>query len=198
MAQGFWQTLVTLQAPGTAVAATTTRTSLTVGSTQARYTLPGNALKSPGDQLRLTASGIISTVVTTPGTQTIDFAMATVAVCSTGAMTLNTVAYTNTPWFLDILMTVKTSGTAGNFAFTGFWLCPASVNVALPATGPGPGGQIVPYSGTATGASTTSAGTVDLTVSQLLDLYATQSINTAGSSIQLLQMNISLLTATGF
>jgi len=197
MAVGFWQTLTPLQAAGTAVAATTTRTSLTVGSTQARYTLPGNSLKVAGDQLLLEASGIISTVVTTPGTQTIDFALATTTICSTGAMTLNAVAQTNTPWYLRMLMTVTTPGTACQLRFGGFWLSPASINVALGATGPGPGGQIVPYSGTATGASTNGV-TFDATVSQLIDLYATQSINTAGSSIQLIQMNVSLLTATGF
>jgi hypothetical protein len=197
MAQGFWQTLVTLQGPGTAIAATTTRTSMTVGSTQARYTMPANTIKQLGDKLVLRASGIISTVLTTPGTQTIDFAFATVANCSSGAMTLNAVAYTNTPWFMEMTMTAQAVGTAAQFRFTGYWLSPASVNVALPATGPGPGGQIIPYSGTATGASTLGA-TFDSTVTQLTDLYATQSINTAGSTIQLLQYSLTLITATGF
>ena len=201
MAQGYWQTLNTLQAPGTALTNSTTRTSLTTGSTQARYTLPGNALKFPGDQLLLKASGIISTIVTTPGTMTIDLALATVAVVSTGLMTLNATAQTNTPWYLEVLMTVKTAGKAGNFVYTGYWLSPASINVALGATGPGPGGQIVPYSGTATGATTTSAGTQDFTVSQIFDIYGTWtggSNPTATNSIQLLQYNLSLLTATGF
>src|ERR1700740_1553644 len=134
MAQGFWQTLVTLQAAGTAVAATTTRTSMTVGSTQARYTMPGNTIKQIGDKLIVRASGIISTVVTTPGTQTIDFALATVANCSTGAMTLNAVAYTNTPWVMEMFLTAITVGTSAQFRFSGYWLSPASVNVALPAT----------------------------------------------------------------
>src|SRR5271155_183255 len=105
MAQGLWQTLVSLQAAGTAIAASASRTSMTVGSTQSRFTLPGNSLKQAGDQLLVEASGIISTVVTTPGTQTIDFAVATAAVCTTGAMTLNIIAQTNTPWYLRILMT---------------------------------------------------------------------------------------------
>jgi hypothetical protein len=81
--------------------------------------------------------------------------------------------------------------------FTGFWLSPASINVAVGATGPGPGGQIVPYSGTATGASTLGT-TFDSTISQLTDLYATWSVASSSNSIQLLQYNVSLLTATGF
>ena len=197
MALGFWQTCATLQAAGTAVAATTTRTSLTVGSTQGRWTMPANTIKQVGDVLLLKAAGIISTVVTTPGTETLDFALATVANCSTGAMTLNIVAQTNTPWYLEMLMTAITVGTLAQFRFNGYWLSAASINVALGATGPGPGGQDVPYSGTATGASTLGA-TFDSTVSQLADLYATSSINTAGSSIQLLQYSLTLITATGF
>jgi hypothetical protein len=159
--------------------------------------MPGNTIKQIGDMLLLKAGGIISTVVTTPGTETIDFALATAANCSTGAMTLNTVAQTNTPWYLEMLMTAETVGTAAQFRFNGYWLSAASVLVPLGATGPGPGGQDVPYSGTATGASTLGA-TFDSTISQLTDIYFTSSISTAGSSIQLLQYNLTLMTATGF
>jgi len=199
MSQGFWNTLVSLAAAGTALTNSTTRTSLTTGSTQARYTLPANLLKATTDQLLLEASGIISTVVTTPGTLTIDMALGGTANISTGAMTLNTVAQTNTPWYLRILMSAYSTGasTAAQLRFSGFWLSPASINVALGATGPGPGGQIVPYSGTASGASTLGT-TFDSTVSNQVDLYATWSVANASNSIQLLQYNLSLLTATGF
>ncbi len=198
MAHGFWQTLTTLQAPGNAIASSSTRTSLTLGQTAARYLMPGDTLKQIGDALILDASGVITTVVTTPGTLTLDFALATTAICSTGAMTLNTVAQTSTPWSLRIMMTVQTVGvtTAATFKFGGFWLSPASVNVALAATGPGPGGQIIPYSGTATGASTTSAG-FDSTVNNVTDLYSTFSVTTA-NSITLQQYALTLITATGF
>ena len=198
MAHGFWQTLTTLQAPGNAIASSSTRTSLTLGQTAARYLMPGDTLKQIGDALLLDASGVITTVVTTPGTLTLDFALATTAICSTGAMTLNTVAQSSTPWSLRMMMTVQTLGvtTAATFKFGGFWLSPASVNVALAATGPGPGGQIIPYSGTATGASTTSAG-FDSTVNNVTDLYSTFSVSTA-NSITLQQYALTLITATGF
>ena len=198
MSQGFWNTLVSLAAPGTAVASSSTRTSLTVGSTQARYTLPANALKMPGDQLIFEASGIITTVVTTPGTLTLDISLGGTANISTGAMTLNTVAQTNTPWYMRILASAFTvgAGTAAQLRFTGFFLSPASINVALGATGPGTGGQIIPYSGTATGASTLGA-TFDSTVSNQIDINSTFSVTTA-NSIQLLQFNVTQPTATGF
>lgn len=198
MAQGFWMTLANLAGPGTAIASSSARTSLTAASTQARYTMPGNLLKQPGDQLIVEAAGIITTVVTTPGTLTLDFGLSGGALCSTGAMTLNIVAQTNTPWYLRMVMTAFTvgAGTAAQLRFGGYWLSPASILVPLGATGPGPGGQIVPYSGTATGSSTLGT-TFDSTVSNQVDLYSTFSVTTA-NSIQLLQYTLTMATATGF
>lgn len=196
MAIGFWQTLATLPAPGTALTAAA-RAQLTQGgnSPGARFTLPGNALKTLGDQLLVEATGIISVVVTTPGTARFDLAMATTAKMDTQAMPLNIVARTNVPWYLKMMGTLTTVGTSAVLTWSGVWLSDAMINTALQATGPGPGGTMVPYSGTATGASTASS-TFDSTVSQLLDLYFTQTVATG--SCQLQQMNISILTATGF
>lgn len=196
--KGFWNTLTTLEAAGTAIASSAARTSMSVGSTQFRKPLAADTFSNTGDMVKLVASGIITTVVTTPGTLTLDFALGTTAICSTGAMTLNTVAQTNTPWYLQMMMSAKTvgSGTAATLYFGGFWLSPASINVALGATGPGPGGQIIPYSGTATGASTISAG-FDSTVANSVDIFSTFSVSTA-NSIQLLQAAIIPMTSVGF
>jgi hypothetical protein len=196
MAIGFWQTLSTLQVPGTALTAAA-RASLTQGGSavQSRFTLPANALKNLGDQIRVEATGIISCVITTPGTARFDLAMATVAKMDSQALPLNIVARTSVPWKLWMLGTLTTLGTSAVLTWTGKWLSEAMINTALQATGPGPGGTMLPYSGTATGASTASA-TFDATLSQALDLYFTQTVTTG--SCQLQQMNISLLTATGF
>lgn len=196
MALGFWQTLTTLAAPGTALTAAA-RASLTQGAaaTQSRFTLPANALKYLGDQLLVEASGIISCVVATPGTARFDLAVATVAVIDTQAMPLNIIARTNVPWYLRMLGTVTTTGTAGVLTWSGSWLSEAMINTALQATGPGPGGTMLPYSGTATGASNASVA-INFTVSNALDLYFTQTQSTGSVTLQ--QMNISLLTATGF
>ena len=59
MSAGYWETLTTIQAAGTAITAAA-RTSMTVGSTQARFTLPPNKIKNIGDQFRMVATGIIS------------------------------------------------------------------------------------------------------------------------------------------
>jgi hypothetical protein len=199
MAQGFWQTLVTLQAPGTAITAAA-RTSMSVGSTQGRYTLPGNAIKAPGDMIKLEARGIISCVVTTPGTARFDLAYGTTlgtALFDTTAMPLNIVARTSVPWRLEMVATATAVGTASSWVWDGEWISEAMINTALQATGPGPGGTRVPYSGTATGASNVvSASGFNTTVSNILDLNFTQTVATG--SIQLQQMSLSLLTATGF
>ena len=200
MSQGFYLSEVALQAAGTALTNSTTRTSLTTGSTQGRFTLPANALKAPGDVLIIDATGVISTVVTTPGTLTIDLGFGGTAILTTGAMTLNAVAQTNTPWYLRIMATALTvgAGTAATLRYTGFWLSPASINVALGATGPGPGGQIVPYSGTATGATTAGASGFDSTISNVIDINATWSVASASNSITMQQFLLTLATATGF
>lgn len=196
MAKGYWETLTTLPAPGTALTAAT-RASMTQGTnpTGARFTLPANKLNAIGDMVRLEATGIISCVVTTPGTARFDFAFATLAKMDTGAMPLNVVARTNVPWYLTMMGTLTTVGTAAVLTWSGNWISDAMVNTALQATGPGPGGTMVPYSGTATGASTASS-TFDSTVANLLDLYFTQTVATGSCTLQ--QMNISVMTSTGF
>jgi hypothetical protein len=199
MASGFWQTLTTLQGSGTAVTAAS-RTSMTAAATAARYTIPANAIKYPGDCLRIVARGIISCVVTTPGTARFDFAYGTTvgtALFDTQAMPLNIVARTNVPWKLEIEATCTAVGTTSNWSWGGEWISEAYILTALQATGPGPGGTSVPYSGTATGAANTvSASGFNTTVSNIIDLNFTQTVATG--SITLQQMNLSLLTATGF
>lgn len=117
------------------------------------------------------------------------------AIMDTAAMPLNTVARTNVPWILQIWATASAVGTAAQFNWSGIWTSEDMINTALQATGPGPGGTVVPYSGTATGASVASA-TFDSTVSQLLDLNFTQTVTTG--SCQLKGWYTQILTATGF
>lgn len=199
MSRGFFYTQATMPGAGTAVTNTVTRTSLSAAATAFEYPLPPSLLQNPGDMLCLVATGIISTVVTTPGTLTLDWSFGGTSIMSTGAMTLNAVAQTNTPWFLQIWASLIApgTGTAATLRFTGAWLSPASIGAALGATGPGPGGQIVPYSGTATGASTTSSG-FNSTTSNAVDLNATWSVANAANSIQLQQAVVWSPTATGF
>lgn len=100
-----------------------------------------------GRAWRLRASGRISCVVTTPGTARYDLRLGGTVVFDTLAMPLNIVAKTNVAWHLDVMMVCRAagSGTSTNIFSQGWWLSEASINTAVPATGPGPGGQSVPY-----------------------------------------------------
>lgn len=190
MARGVRYCFNTLQAPGTAITAAA-RTSMTVGSTQARFTLPANLLQQAGDIVHLWASGKISSVITTPGTARFDLSVSGTAQFDTLAMPLNIVAQTNVNWELDVYGTVQTPGTAGTIMWQGHWLSPASILTAAPATGPGPGGQMVPYN-----TPPVVGAAFDMTVAQLLDLNFTQTVATG--SCQVLQFFTELVNWTGF
>ena len=96
-----------------------------------------------GRMWRITASGRISTVVTTPGTARFDLRMAAVTAWDSLAIPLNIVARVNVSWYLEVLLTCRSvgSGTSATLFGHGMWLSDDNINVALPATGPGPGGQ---------------------------------------------------------
>jgi len=133
-----------------------------------------------GRMWRLRMSGRISCVVTTPGTARWDVRLGGVVAFDTLAMPLNVVAKTNVPWILDVTMTCRAvgSGTSANLIGQGFWLSEASINTAVPATGPGPGGQTVPYNtapAVGTGFNSQSALT--------LDIFFTQTVATGSMTV---------------
>ena len=170
MSIGFQEILATAINDGTALSNSTTRTSLLAGVTGARYSLAGNRLRV-GDMVDLFASGRISTVVTTPGNLTLDLGISATLLFTTNAMPLNVVAKTNVSWTLQAFGTVRAIGTAANILWQGRFLSEAGINVAVPSTGPGPGGQNVPYN-----AAPAVGSNFDSTVSNLLDFFATFSV----------------------
>lgn len=128
---------------------------------------------------RLRMTGRISNVVTTPGTARFDMRLGGIVAFDTLAMPLNIVAKTNVPWQLDVLMTCRAvgSGTSANLLSQGTFLSEANINTAVPATGPGPGGQMVPYNvAPAVGAGFNSQSALTL------DFFFTQTVAT-GSMI---------------
>lgn len=191
MSIGYWETLASLKADGTALTAAA-RASLTQGATAtgARYTLPGGKLRV-GDVLALKASGRISCAVTTPGTARFDLSFGGTANFDTLAMPLNTTVQTNVPWFLDVMGTVREIGTTGNIFWQGLWSSTASLNVAAVATGPWDGNIVVPYN-----TAPVIAANLDLTVSQLTDLQFTQTVATG--SVTMHNYVLSLMSSSGF
>lgn len=129
---------------------------------------------------RLWMTGRISCAATTPGTARFDVRLGGIVVFDTLAMPLNIVAKTNVPWVLMCILTCRAvgSGTSANLIGQGSWLSEASVNTPLPATGPGPGGQIVPYNvAPVVGAGFNSQAALTL------DIFFTQTVATGSMTV---------------
>jgi hypothetical protein len=190
---GYWETLATTSGDGTALTAAARASLLQgAGGKQGLYTLAANKLRI-GDVLHLRATGRISCAVTTPGSITFDlsFGVGGTASFSSGVIPLNIVAKVNVPWILDVSGTVRTIGNAGNIFWQGFWLSEAAFNTAVPATGPGPGGNTLPYN-----TAPVVGANVDMTIAQILDFNFTQTVATG--SVTLHQYVLALKTSTGF
>lgn len=175
-----WQeTLITAQVDGTALASSTTATSLLPAA--AKFTLPANFF-SIGKALRVRAHGRISTVVTTPGTLTLDVRFGSTVVFNGAAMSLNTAGLSNVNWWLDLMLTCRAIGTSANLMGGGQWLSLASINVAGATTGPGPGGCLLPFN-----TAPAVGNNFDSTTAQQVDLFGTWSVANASNSIQVHQ-----------
>lgn len=193
MSVGFWETLASVHGDGTALTAAA-RASLLQGATgkTGLFTMAANRLRV-GDVLHIRASGRISVVVTTPGTARFDLSWGVggTAGMDTLAIPLNIVAKTNVPWILDMEGIVRTDGNAGNMFWQGFWLSEAALLVPVPSTGPGPGGNTLPYN-----TAPVVGSNVDMTLAQILDFNFTQTVTTG--SVTLHNYSLSLLTSSGF
>jgi hypothetical protein len=176
MSNNSWnQTLVNLGAAGptlTAAAAASMLVAASPAAGQQKFTIPAGLLKL-ADKLRVRASGIISCVVTTPGTARIDLRMGSVVVFDTGALNLNVVAKTNVPWWLDVDLSVRFigAGTIAQLWGQGIFASEAVIGSPLPSAG-GNGVLNVPVSGLAL-----STG-FDSTVSNVFDSFFTQTVAT--------------------
>jgi hypothetical protein len=176
--QGFQFTPVSSQIDSTALANSTTATSIIPPA--ARFTLPNNFFYI-GKVTRFRALGRISNIVTTPGTITFSlrFGAGPVIVATSAALQLNAVAKTDVAWNLDWITTCRSIGgsTSATLMHNGLWTSEAVVGSALPAAGGNGSLSLVP--------SAPAVGTgFDSTAAQVVDLFATFSIANAANSIQ--------------
>ena len=187
MSSNSWnQTLISQQGDSTALTNTTTPTSIL--NAQAKYTFPANQLKI-GDMLRVHARGRVSTVVTTPGTLTLDVRFGSVVVFNGGAISLNVVAQTNATWTLDAELKVVAVGasTSATVLGVGDWRSRAVIGSAAAAAG-GIGVWHLPDTAPAAGTG------FDSTASFVVDLFGTWSVASASNSIQTHLFELALLT----
>lgn len=166
----------------TAASATSMLQTATPVAGQSKFTMPANILK-PYDKIKFRAHGIISCVVTTPGTARFDIRFGSVTVFDTGALNLNTTAKTNVPWYLNVDMTVRSvgAGTTATMWGQGFWVSEAVVGSPAPSAG-GNGILNVPVSGLAV-----STG-FDSTTSFVVDSYFTQTVATGSLTCQMAEL----------
>lgn len=178
MAMNSWQSvLVSAQVDGTALATSTTETSIL--APQAKFTLPANYLTYAGQTLRVRAMGRVSNIVTTPGTLTFRMKFGSIAVATSGALALNVAAKTNVTWILDWDLTCRSVGgtTTATIMFSGQWQSESVIGSPAAGAG-GAASHIFPATAPAVGTG------FDSTVSNVVDLTAQWSVSNAGNSIQ--------------
>lgn len=166
---------------GTPLSNSNTATSVLPAA--AKAVLPGGYW-TVGKALRLTAKGILSNIVTTPGTLTLEVRFGSTVVWSSGAVSLNAAAKTNVSFTLDLLLTCRAVGASANLIGVGTLTSESVVGAAagtgLPAS--------LPASAPAVG------NNFDSTVAQTLDLFGTFSIANAGNAMQVLEFSLEPVT----
>jgi hypothetical protein len=179
--QGFRERILEVAEDGTALASSTSQTSI-LPAIRKTAALPVGYFDRIGRVLSFCFSGRISTVVTTPGTLALAFRLGSVDVFSSGLMTLNIVAQTNVNWTFEGELICRAIG-----ASTSTTLFPKGCKfsshavIGSPAPTAGGGGvHMLPYN------AAPAVGTgFDNGVAQLVDLLATWSVSNAANSIQL-------------
>lgn len=126
-----------------------------------------------GTKLRFEASGIISCVVTTPGTARFDLRAGSTVVFDTGAMNLNIVAKTSVPWELVIRCRVSAIGNSTSATLTG-WSRFTSEGVVGATAGAAFSAMASPGAG----------GGFDSTITNVMTAFFTQTVATGSITCQ--------------
>lgn len=184
MLPGYPLVLASASADGAALTNTLTATSIMPASAMA--TIPAGALQI-GSLLKITLRGRISTVVTTPGTLTLDLRVGGVIVSAFGAMALNVNAQTNAHWEATIMAVVRSTGigTAATMMATADFISRAVIGSAAAGAG-GAGELMLPDTAPAVGTGFNSS------LALPVDVFATWSVANAANSIQTHQALVEL------
>jgi hypothetical protein len=173
-ANNWVETLDSITADGTQISNSTSETIICPDfSIPAYYMVPGRTLE-------ISASGVMSNVVTTPGTLTMRARWGGVAgtlLCATAALALDTTARTNSAWRMVVNVVLRSAGATGTAMSEGiFWNNTLSSTAAnlLPALMGSAGAPL---------ASANAAVTIDTTTAKLLSLTAQFSVSTSPTNL---------------
>jgi hypothetical protein len=171
MARQIWvETVVTSKVDGPTLTAAAAASMLPAS---AKYTFPPDTLNNVGKVLRITATGRVSTVITTPGTLRFDVRLqGNVVFDSQGIFPDSTAAYVNVGWYMDLFLTVQIDGTAAQMWGQGKFACTAVTGLV---SNPPQGAlsAILPFN-----ASPGLGNFFDATQSQQFDMFFTQTVGT--------------------
>jgi hypothetical protein len=179
--QGFRERILEIAEDGSALASSTSQTSL-LPTSRLTSGVPLGWFDRIGKAIAFEFSGKISTVVTTPGTLKLCFRLGTVDVFDSGLMTLNIVAQTNMHWTLsgELVCRAIGSGTSTTLFPEGCkFMSHAVIGSPAPTAG-GAGMHLLPYNTAPAVGSGFDNGS-----SQVINLLATWSVSNAANSITL-------------
>ena len=178
--QTWEESLITAQIDSTNLTASNTATSILPPA--AAFTLPANYF-SIGKMIRISFTGRLGNIVTTPGTLTLDVRFGSLAtpivVFNGGAMQLSSTAHTTLPFWADVLLTCRAIGatTSANMMGQGRVFGQAisfTVNADL-ATSNTVGGTLFPNTTPAVGTG------FDSTIANVVNVFGTFSLNNANA-----------------
>lgn len=178
MALGYAQTLTPYDTivPGPTLTAAAAASCI---PTPSKITLPNNYWRV-GRKWNVKLSGIISSVITTPGTARFDVRIGAVVVFDSLAILLDSVAaHTNVGWMLDIMLQCRASGagTTTTIWSQGVWTCEDILGV--PASAPkGSLTAVLPWNA----APVLSSG-FDNTAQNAVDVFFTQTAATGSLTV---------------
>ena len=158
-------------------ALTNTVTATSILNVNERWQKPNNFADKLGKRFWGIVHGRMSTVITTPGTLTLDFMIGAIAAFSTGAVSLNIVSKVNVPWVWEFYLEYAVLGSAAALQGWSRLTSEAIIGSPLPTVG-GNGVLLLPSGTPANGTA------FDDTASVITDIRATWSVANAGNSIQ--------------
>ena len=184
--QGWVEALSSASADGPTLTNTVTATSLLLAS--AKPVLPAQYFNFIGKALRVRVKGRISTVVTTPGTLTLDIRLGTTIIFTGGAMALNVNAQTNATFDVDVTLTCRSIGNGTTATALGIGFFSSRSVIGSAAVGVGSAGELLlPDTAPVVGTG------FDSTTAQTIDVFGTWSVASASNSITVHQFIIESL-----